>query len=195
MRWLYATVVDSSGIPVSGATVWSTLSPSSTTAQYPDNGLATTPTARTLWYLGRTASGTNAWNRTDSDGLARIPLFTDQITTATLPNAESFGNYHQQVTYAASSTSGDEFYDPYPAVSAADRAMGSEPPRMRGDTGRGRSVGSSSVTGKPASRSRHQEVRPSSTSPWSQLRCQTAKSGYWTGGAGRAGRLPVEKAR
>src|SRR5438128_209616 len=93
MRWLYATVVDSSGIPVSGATVWSTLSPSSTTAQYPDNGLTTTPTARTLWYLGRTASGTNAWNRTDSDGLAQIPLFTDQITTATLPNAESFGNY------------------------------------------------------------------------------------------------------
>src|SRR6266705_4082702 len=63
MRWLYATVVDSSGIPVSGATVWSTLSPSSTTAQYPDNALATTPT---------------------------------------------------------SSTSGDEFYDPYPAVSAAN---------------------------------------------------------------------------
>src|SRR3989449_15369 len=66
MRWLYATVVDSSGIPVSGATVWSTLSPSSTTAQYADNALATTPTSRTLWYLGRTSSGTNAWNRTDS---------------------------------------------------------------------------------------------------------------------------------
>jgi len=122
MRWLYATVVDSSGIPVSGATVWSTLSPSSTTAQYPDNALGTTPTSRTLWYLGRTASGTNAWNRTDSDGLALIPLFTDQITTASLPNAESFGNYHQEVTYAASSTSGDEFYDPYPAVSAANNS-------------------------------------------------------------------------
>ncbi len=122
MRWLSATVVDSSGIPVSGATVWSTLSPSSTTAQYPDNALATTPTSRTLWYLGRTASGANAWNRTDSDGLALIPLFTDQITTASLPNAESFGNYHQQVTYAASSTSGDVFYNPYPAVSAADNS-------------------------------------------------------------------------
>src|SRR2546425_10873215 len=122
MRWLYATVVDSSGIPVSGATVWSTLSPSSTTAQYPDNALATTPTSRTLWYLGRTSRGTNAWNRTDANGLALIPLFTDQITTASLPNAESFGNYHQQVTYAASSTSGDEFYDPYPAVSAADNS-------------------------------------------------------------------------
>src|SRR2546428_1072232 len=122
MRWLYATVVDSSGIPVSGATVWSTLSPSSTTAQYADNALATTPTSRTLWYLGRTSSGTNAWNRTDSDGLALIPLFTDQITMASLPNAESFGNYHQQVAYAASSTSGDEFYDPYPAVSAASNS-------------------------------------------------------------------------
>src|SRR2546425_1280565 len=122
MRWLYATVVDSSGIPVSGATVWSTLSPSSTAAQYPDNALATTPTSRTLWYLGRTAGGSNAWNRTDANGLALIPLFTDQITTASLPNAESFGNYHQQVTYAASSTSGDEFYDPYPAVSAANNS-------------------------------------------------------------------------
>src|SRR6266566_958431 len=122
MRWLYATVVDSSGIPVSGATAWSTLSPSSTTAQYPDNALATTPTSRTLWYLGRTAGGSNAWNRTDANGLALIPLFTDQITTASLPNAESFGNYHQQVTYAASSTSGDEFYDPYPAVSAANNS-------------------------------------------------------------------------
>ena len=122
MRWLHATVVDSSGIPVSGATIWSTLSPSSTTAQYPDNALATTPTSRTLWYLGRTASGANAWNRTDANGLALIPLFTDQITTASLPNAESFGNYHQQVTYAASSTTGDEFYDPYPAVSAANNS-------------------------------------------------------------------------
>src|SRR5436309_1564819 len=122
MRWLYATVVDSSGIPVSGATVWSTLSPSSTTAQYPDNALATTPTSRTLWYLHRTSSGTNAWNRTDANGLALIPLFTDQITTASLPNAESFGNYHQQVTYAASSTAGDEFFDPYPAISAANNS-------------------------------------------------------------------------
>src|SRR6266705_3560877 len=122
MRWLYATVVDSSGIPVSEATVWLTLSPSSTSAQYPDNALATTPTSRTLWYLGRTSSGTNAWNRTDANGLALIPLFTDQITTASLPNAESFGNYHQQVTYAASSTTGDAFFDPYPAVSAADNS-------------------------------------------------------------------------
>src|SRR5207247_5745665 len=42
--------------------------------------------------------------------------------TASLPNAESFGNYHQQVTYAASSTAGDEFSDPSPAGSAADNS-------------------------------------------------------------------------
>src|SRR2546426_619273 len=70
----------------------------------------------------RVDGASNAWNRTDANGLALIPLFTDQITTASLPNAESFGNYHQQVTYAASSTSGDEFYDPYPAVSAANNS-------------------------------------------------------------------------
>src|SRR5439155_1740521 len=88
----------------------------------PGNLVLTAPTSRTLWYLGRTAGGSNAWNRTDANGFALIPLFTDQITTASLPNAESFGNYHQQVTYAASSTSGDEFYDPYPAVSAANNS-------------------------------------------------------------------------
>ncbi len=43
------------------------------------------------------------------------------------------------------------------------------PPRIRIAAGRGRSVGSSSASGKPASRSRHQEASPSSTSPWSQL--------------------------
>ena len=120
LRWLHATVVDSSGIPIAGATIWSSLSPSSTTAQYPDNGLTTTPTARTLWYLSRQASGANAWNRTNSDGMATIPLYTDQITTASLPNAESFGNYREVAAYSASTSAGDVAFNPYPAVSEAD---------------------------------------------------------------------------
>src|SRR5256712_2141542 len=120
LRWLHATVVDSSGIPIAGATIWSTVSPGSTTAQYPDNGLATTPAPRTLWYLARTASGANAWNRTDSDGAALLPLYTDQITTASLPNAQSFGNYHEAVTYSTSNTSGDDHFNPYPAINATD---------------------------------------------------------------------------
>ncbi|HYT17701.1 MAG TPA: CARDB domain-containing protein, partial [Thermoplasmata archaeon] len=118
LRWLRASVVDSTGFPVSGATIWSTLSPSATTAQYPDNGLSSTPSARTLAYLGRAASGANAWNHTDSSGLAVIPLYTDVITTASLPNAESFGNYQLTVAFAATTGPGAVDFDPYPAISA-----------------------------------------------------------------------------
>src|SRR5437867_5095553 len=101
LRWLRADAVDPTGSPVSAATIRSTLSPTATTAQYPDNGLSATPSARTLAYLGKSASGANAWNRTDANGIALIPLYTDQITTASLPNAESFGNYHLVVTFGA----------------------------------------------------------------------------------------------
>src|SRR5439155_665037 len=105
---------------VSGATIWSTLSPSTTTAQYPDNGLSATPSARTLSYLGKAASGANAWNRTDANGLARIPLYTDLITTASLPNAESFGNYQLTVAFGATTGPGGVSFDPYPAITADD---------------------------------------------------------------------------
>src|SRR5207245_2674369 len=120
LRWLRASVIDSTGFPVSGATIWSTLSPSTTTAQYPDNGLSTTPSARTLAYLGKAASGANAWNRTDSNGLAIIPLYTDLITTASLPNAESFGNYQLTVAFGATTGPGGVGFDPYPAINADD---------------------------------------------------------------------------
>src|SRR6266571_2217903 len=119
-RWLRASIVDSTGFPVSGATIWSTLSPSTTTAQYPDNGLSTTPSARTLSYLGKAASGANAWNHTDSNGLAAIPLYTDVITTASLPNAESFGNYQLTVAFGAATGPSGVDFDPYPAISAAN---------------------------------------------------------------------------
>ena len=118
LRWLRATIVDSTGFPVSGATIWSTLSPSGTTAQYPDNGLSATPSARTLAYLGKAASGANAWNHTDSNGIAVIPLYTDHITDATLPNAESFGNYQLATTFAATTGPGGVDFDPYPAINA-----------------------------------------------------------------------------
>ncbi len=118
LRWLRANVVDSTGFPVSGATIWSTLSPSATTAQYPDNGLSSTPSARTLAYLGKSASGANAWNRTDPGGLATIPLYTDVITTASLPNAESFGNYQLTVAFATVTGPSGVDFDPYPAINA-----------------------------------------------------------------------------
>src|SRR5437867_3704801 len=120
LRWLRASVVDSTGFPVSGASIWLTLSPSATTAQYPDNGLSSTPSARALAYLGRAASGANAWNHTDSSGLAVIPLYTDVITTASLPNAESFGNYQLTVAFGAATGPSGVDFDPYPAISAAN---------------------------------------------------------------------------
>src|SRR6266540_1972525 len=117
LRWAHVTAVDSTAFPVSGATIASTLSPSAGAAQYPDNGFATT---RTIWYLGRTPSGTTGWDRTDSSGTAVIPLYTDQITTASLPNAESFGNYEELATFSASTETGGVFFPPYPAIDAAD---------------------------------------------------------------------------
>ena len=119
-RWLRASVVDRTSFAIAGATIWSASSPTGATAQYPDNGASTTPSARTLWYLGRGASGVNAWNRTDLNGFAQIPLYTDQITSATLPNGQSFGNYQETVTYSTSTVTGGAFFNPYPAVSVAD---------------------------------------------------------------------------
>src|SRR3989475_697962 len=60
--------------------------------------------------------------RTSTTARSTAPKTRPRKTTGSLPNAESFGNYHQQVAYAASSTSGDEFYDPYPAVSSANNS-------------------------------------------------------------------------
>ena len=129
LRWLRITAVDSTVFPVSGTSIVSTLSPSATLAQYPDNGFANTPSARTLAYLGRAASGGNAWDVTNANGLAVIPLYTDQITTTTLPNAESFGNYHMALTYISPpptsqtfSASGGVNFDAYPAIASEDNS-------------------------------------------------------------------------
>ena len=120
LRWLHATIVDSTGFPVVGATIWSTLSPAATTAQYPDNGMTTTPSAATLAYLGKTASGASGYNTTDANGVAVIPLYTDVVTTTSLPNANSFGNYHLAVSYSTYSASGGVSFNPYPAINSND---------------------------------------------------------------------------
>jgi ribosomal protein L40E len=120
LRWLHLTVRDSTAFEVSGATVSATLSPSATAAQYPDNGMAPTPTARTIWYLGRSASGANAWDVTSPSGVVVIPLYTDQITSASLPNAESFGNYEVVATFSTSTATGRAAFDAYPAIASAD---------------------------------------------------------------------------
>ncbi len=68
--------------------------------------------------------------------------------------------------------------------SSAGSARGTLPARASGTVGRGRSVGSSSTGGAPASRSLHQPSWASRTSPLSHSRCQAAKSAYCTGSSG-----------
>ena len=120
LRWFHATVLDSTDFPVSSATIASYFSPSGALATYPDNGGLTTPSAQTLWYIGRAASGTNAWNRADATGRTKIPLTTDQITTTSLPNAESFGNYEAIASFDTSTTSAGVYFPAYPAIDEAD---------------------------------------------------------------------------
>ena len=117
LRWAKVSVVDSTGFPVSGATIWSAQSPTSTTAQYPDNSMGTTPSAATLSYLGRTAAN---WNTTDAAGAVVLPLYSDVITTASLPNANSFGNYQETVTFGSATATAGVNFNPYPAVTWQD---------------------------------------------------------------------------
>ncbi len=122
MRWAQVQVVDSTGFPVSGATITAIESPQDTAAVYPDNSGATVPTSGTLTYLGRTASGPNGYATTNADGMATIPLYTDLITTGSLPNAQSFGNYVLNATYAPASVTATSYanFAPFPMIDWTD---------------------------------------------------------------------------
>ena len=121
LRWLAATVTDSFGSPVQGATIWSSVSPSATTAQYPEPAAGIVPSPTTLWYLGRTGlSGAMPWNKTGAYGAALIPLWTDTITSASLPNAVSFGNYQENATYQTYKGGAGVSYAPYPNLTVAN---------------------------------------------------------------------------
>ena len=120
LRWAAVLTVDSTGFPVSGSAISAAMSPTGSPAQYPDNGLLSTPSQRTIWYLGRATSGTNAWDRTNQNGEARIPLYTDQITAGSLPNAASFGNYAITATFAPATATGGAAFPAYPSISTAD---------------------------------------------------------------------------
>jgi ribosomal protein L40E len=119
LRWMDAKATDPYGTPLQGATIWSHIG--SLTATYPDNGDTVTPGSTTLWYLGRSDSN---WNTTDSTGQARIPLFTDRITSSSLPNANSFGNYRATGTFSGSYVgNASATFAPYPSITAQDNNM------------------------------------------------------------------------
>ena len=116
LRWARVLTVDSTGFPVSGAALTATLSPSNTAAQYPDSGTST-PTPQTRWFIAQSGFG---WDRTNQNGEARVPLYTDQITFASLPNAVSFGNYAITATFSSSTVNGGAAFPAYPSISSAD---------------------------------------------------------------------------
>ena len=116
LRWMNAIATDPYGTPLVGATIWSHIG--SQTAQYPDNSNALVPGSRTLWYIGRSAAN---WNTTDSKGRVLIPLWTDQIVVASLPNAFSFGNYQATGTYSGTYVgNASATFAPYPSITAQD---------------------------------------------------------------------------
>ncbi len=122
LRWLHVTVVDATGVPVPGATITSTRSPGTQVAQYPDNGKTTTPTSTTRWYLTRILGLPNtAYNVADSNGNAQIPLWTDTISFASLPNAFSFGSYQESASYLAfAPATGGVSFNPYPDMTVGN---------------------------------------------------------------------------
>ncbi len=119
LRWMDAKATDPYGTTLPGSTIWSHVG--SATAQYPDNSNLLVPNARTLWYLGKTASN---WNTTGASGIAVIPLWTDRITSTSLPNAITFGSYEAtatfNVTYVATSST---TFPPYPSISQVDNTQ------------------------------------------------------------------------
>ncbi|HYM39896.1 MAG TPA: CARDB domain-containing protein [Thermoplasmata archaeon] len=118
-RWMWGKATDPYGTPLVGATIWSHVG--SSTATYPDNGNAQVPSSTTLAYIGRIAAN---FNTTGSNGVAQIPLWTDQITSASLPNANSFGNYETTGTYPGTYVgSAAASFVPYPSITAADNNL------------------------------------------------------------------------
>jgi ribosomal protein L40E len=118
LRWMHATVTDPYGTTLTGATVWSHVG--SQTAQYPDNGNGIVPSSRTLWYLGRSAAN---FNTTDASGHALIPLWTDTITSASLPNSFTFGSYEATSKYTTYIANGSTAFPPYPSIAASDNNL------------------------------------------------------------------------
>ena len=117
-RWLNALVTDSTGLPVSGASIWSRRSPSSATVSYPDNPTPPSlcPGTDILNYLQKTCGN---FNVTGEDGRALIPLFTEQVDASTMPNAESFGNFALDARRDPYTSSGGVSFDAYPIITVA----------------------------------------------------------------------------
>ena len=123
-RWLDGLVTDTTGLPVGEASIWSRRSPSALTASYPDNPVPPSicPGTKILGYMQKTCSD---FNVTASNGRALIPLFTEQIDTSTMPNAESFGNFGLTARFDPYTSQGGVSFDSYPIITNASNTESS----------------------------------------------------------------------
>ncbi|HTY46548.1 MAG TPA: CARDB domain-containing protein [Methanomassiliicoccales archaeon] len=125
-RWANVTVLDSQGLPVSGATVDPTTMLQGEPAQYYSaSGVSTVPPAEVLAYLGKTAGN---YLVTNSAGSVIIPLLSEFINDTSMPNSNVVGDYLLTAAYInATFVEFDGYagvsFTPYPAMGVADQTV------------------------------------------------------------------------
>jgi len=125
-RWVDISVVDSNGLPVSGAMVNATDLTGRSPIYFYDNSESTVPPQEILDYLGR--NGTN-FMLTNESGLLALPVLTDVITEDRDPNSYPMEAYRIAATYinATSTPFSSEAqyteFDAYPDIIPQRMAM------------------------------------------------------------------------
>jgi subtilase family serine protease/ribosomal protein L40E len=119
MRWARVLCVDNSSIPIENVPLTPVLITTSGPPSFPDTGNPT-PHNYILNYVGRTDV---TWKRTGPDGIAMLPLPTDEIdwmVDQTAPNSKYDGSYNVSGTYGGYTDSVDFSFPPYPAMDGPD---------------------------------------------------------------------------
>lgn len=126
-RWASVEVVDSQDLPVKDATIEATLSPNGEPAYYPvPGGIQYVPPDEVLDYLGKDET---TFNITDASGRALIPLLTEYVNQASMPNSRVIGSYDLNIRYTNISmveffaTASPNFDKVYPAIGEEDQMV------------------------------------------------------------------------
>lgn len=119
MRWARVLCVGNASTPIENVPLTPVLITTGGPPNFPDTGNPT-PHNHILSYLGKAAA---TWKRTGPDGIAMLPLPTDEIdwtVDQTAPNSKYDGSYNVSGTYGGY-TDGSEFsFNPYPAMDGPD---------------------------------------------------------------------------
>ncbi|MBI4416317.1 MAG: hypothetical protein HY557_04980 [Euryarchaeota archaeon] len=113
-RFANVRVVDANDVPVPGADVDAEFAgPESGPAYFPDNANLNYPPANMLAYLGKDQ---NTWDDTGANGNARMPLLSDWIDVATMPNSRFVGTFSLLGTSGADTGTSSLTFSAYPAM-------------------------------------------------------------------------------